>query len=154
MPVKDTVRSTAIHPNPDIVGRFVMYKSILVPIDGSELSDAAIREAAKLAKAPGSKLVLFYAVPQYQLPPLAIEEEPKRVLAYAAQNFNLAGLNVEQQFTVSNSPYKSIIEAAKVFQCELIVMASHGRHGVSGVLLGSETQKVLTHSSIPVLVVR
>ena len=61
---------------------------------------------------------------------------------------------MEQQFTVSNSPYEAIIEAAKKFECDLIVMASHGRRGVSGVLLGSETQKVLTHSKIPVLVVR
>ena len=97
--------------------------------------------------------MLFYAVPQYQWPPEAIEGEAKQVLAYAATSSNLAGVAVEQQFTVSNSPCEAIIEAAKAFRCELIVM-SHGRRGISGALLGSETQKVLAHSRIPVLVVR
>ena len=148
-----------------------MYKSILVPTDGSAFSDAAIQEAAKLAKELGSKVVLFYAAPHH-LPPLtegfsapgrpkeieeahkAIEREGKTMLASAASNVKLAGVAVEQQCTVSNSPYEAIIEAAKKFQCELIIMGSHGRRGLSGVLLGSETQKVLTHSTIPVLVVR
>ena len=148
-----------------------MFKNILVPTDGSEFSDAAIEEAAKLAKALGAKLVLFNAAPQH-LPPLtegfsapgrpketeavhrAAEAEAKKLLASAANNFNLSGLTVEQQFTLSNSPYEAIIEAAKKFECELIVMASHGRRGLEGLLLGSETQKVLTHSRVPVLVVR
>ena len=149
-----------------------MYKSILVPTDGSELSDAAIKEAAKLAKELGAKLVLFHAAPHYRLPPISeglstptwpdvrqtaikeTEAEAKRLLASAARNVNLAGLSVDQQLAVSDSPYEAIIEAANEFQCELIIMASHGRRGLSGILLGSETQKVLTHSSIPVLVVR
>ena len=131
-----------------------MYKRILVPTDGSELDDAAIKEAATLARESGAKLVLFYAVPRYQWPPETLEGEAKQVLAYAATSSNLAGVPVEQQFTVSNSPCEAIIEAAKAFRCELIIMASHGRRGVSGVLLGSETQKVLAHSRIPVLVVR
>jgi len=150
-----------------------MYESILVPTDGSALSDAAIREAAKLAKELGSKLVLFYAVPYYYypLPPLtkfappdspkndeqakkAMEDDAKQVLAYAAEISTLAGLNVEQKFAVNNSPYAAILDAVEKFRCELIVMASHGRRGLSSVLLGSETQKVLTHSTVPVLVVR
>jgi nucleotide-binding universal stress UspA family protein len=149
-----------------------MYKRILVSTDGSELSDAAIKEAAKLAKESGAKLVLFHAAPHYHLSPLsegfsapgrtdertlaseAMEAEAERILASAAKNVNLAGVALEQQFTVSNLPYEAIIEAAKKFQCELIVMASHGRRGLAGVLLGSETQKVLTHATIPVLVVR
>ena len=151
-----------------------MYKRILLPIDGSQISNAAIKEAVKLTKELGSKLVLFYAVPDYyyQSPPRregflvpnrpkndeqarkAMETEAKKMLAPAVRNVNVAGVAVEQQFTRSNSPYEAIIEAAKKFKCELIVMASHGQRGVSGVLLGSETQKVLTHSTIPVLVVR
>jgi nucleotide-binding universal stress UspA family protein len=149
-----------------------MYKSILVPTDGSEFSDAAIKEAARLAKELGSRLVLFYAVPRYPLPPLteglsaagrvkekeqaqrAMEAEGQAILAAAAKNAMLAGLDVRQQCVVSNSPYEAIIEAAINSECELIVMASHGRRGLSGVLLGSETQKVLTHSKVPVLVVR
>ena len=149
-----------------------MYNSILVPTDGSEFSDAAVREAAKLAEVLGSKLVLFYAVPYYYYPlpaltdapyrpgemdqertPKAMEAEAEEVLASAARHVNLA-VTVERQYAVSNSPYEAIIEAAKKFQCELIVMGSHGRSGLSGVLLGSETRKVLTHSTIPVLVVR
>jgi nucleotide-binding universal stress UspA family protein len=149
-----------------------MYKSILVPTDGSEFSDRSIEEAAKLAKELSSKLMLFYAVPHYHLPPLTeglaihassqeketakekMEAEAKAILASAAKNANLTGVTVELQFTMSNSPYEAIIEAAKKFQCELIIMGSHGRSGISGVLLGSVTQKVLTHSTIPVLVVR
>ena len=149
-----------------------MYKSILVPTDGSEFSGVAIEEAAKLAKELGSQLVLFYAPPHYRLSPLSegvsapgraderkvaiqeMEAEAERILASAAKNVNLAGLTVQREFKVSDSPYEAIIEAAKKLQCELIVMASHGRRGLSGVLLGSETQKVLTHSTIPVLVVR
>ena len=148
-----------------------MYSSILVPTDGSEFSDKAVKEAAKLAKELGSKLVLFHAV-SMQLPPLTEgfaapnrpkereaakaerEAEAKQILAYAAASVKVPGVTVEQQFVVSNSPYEAIINAAKKFGCELIIMASHGRRGISGVLLGSETQKVLTHSTIPVLVVR
>ena len=149
-----------------------MYSSILVSTDGSEFSDKAVREAAKLAKELGSKLVLFYAVPHYETSHLAegmpaphftkdneeaqraMEAEAKQILAHSAKNVTVAGVAVEQQFTVNHSPYEAIIEAAKKFKCELIVMASHGRRGLSGVVLGSETQKVLTHSTIPVLVVR
>ena len=149
-----------------------MYKSILVPTDGSEFSGVAIEEAAKLAKELGSQLVLFYAAPHYHLSHLSegvsapgraderkiaikeMETETEKILSSAAKNVNLAGLTVRREFKVSDSPYEAIIEAAKKLQCELIVMASHGRRGLSGVLLGSETQKVLTHSTIPVLVVR
>lgn len=149
-----------------------MYSNILVSTDGSEFADKAVREAATLAKELGSRLVLFYAVPHYEMPHLAdgmsapnypkdkeeaqrvMEAEAKRILAHSARNVTVAGVAVEQQFTVNHSPYEAIIEAAKKFKCELIVMASHGRRGLSGVVLGSETQKVLTHSTIPVLVVR
>ena len=148
-----------------------MYKSILVPTDGSEFSDMAVKEAANLAKELGSELVLFYGAP-YHLPPLtegvsaadrprdeeqakvASEAEAKQILASAASKVKIAGVTVRQHFTLSNSPYEAIIEAAKAFECELIIMASHGRRGLSGMLLGSETQKVLAHSKIPVLVVR
>ena len=149
-----------------------MYSSILVPTDGSEFSEKAIREAARLAQLLGSKLVLFYAAPHYHLPLLAegvsapgrpkekerakreMEDEAQAMLAAAARSAKLADGKLEQQFVISNSPYEAIIKAAKKLKCDLIVMASHGRRGLSGVILGSETQKVLTHSKIPVLVVR
>jgi len=117
----------------------------------------------------GSKLVLFYAAPQSRWSALregAPEPEPsgsaaedigsvaEKILASAARKANLAGLPVEKHYTVSTSPYKSIVEAAKNFQCELIIRASRARRGFSGVLLGSETQKVLSHSKVPVIVVQ
>ena len=149
-----------------------MYSSILVSIDGSAFSDKAVSEAAQLAKKLGSKLVLFYATTHYETPHLAegmpaphyVEEKEKakavmeagakQLLANSARSVVVQGLTVEQQFSVSSSPYEAIIEAAKKFDCELIVMASHGRRGISGLVLGSETQKVLTHSKLPVLVIR
>ena len=76
------------------------------------------------------------------------------MLASAAKKANLANGKLERYFVVSNSPYAAILDAARKFKCELIVMASHGRHGLSGVVLGSETNKVLIYSKIPVLVVR
>ena len=148
------------------------HKNILAPTDGSAFSDKAVKEAAELAKELGSKLVVFYAVPQYQLPPLteglstatsrqekeraqkALEAHAQAVLASAAQKAKLPNGTLDRHFVVSNCPYAAILDAAKKFKCDLIVMASHGIRGVSGLLLGSETQKVLIHSKIPVLVVR
>ncbi len=149
-----------------------MYKTILAPTDGSEFSDAALREAGALAKTLGAKVILFHAIPHYHAAPLTeglsaagyfqeiehAQEEQKaegeQILTSAARNVNLVGVEVERDSAVSNSPYEAIIEAANRYSCDLIVMASHGRRGLSGLLLGSETQKVLTHSRIPVLVVR
>ena len=143
-----------------------------MPTDGSEFTDAAIDEAAKLAKELGSKLVLFYAAPHYDSPPVSeglsapnwlkdrdsakkeMEAHAQAVLASGAIKAKLPNGTLDRHFVVSNSPYAAILDAATRFKCELIVMASHGRRGVSGVLLGSETQKVLTYSKIPVLVVR
>ena len=154
-----------------------MYERILVPTDGSPFSNGAIREAARLGSRLGSTLVLFYAVPfyavpQYQLAPLmddlpAVEaaadrqmlhrhaEEQARSVLDAAQGLaDLPQDSVERYFVMSNSPYEAIIAAAQEMRCDLIVMASHGRRGLAGLLLGSETQKVLAHSRLPVLVVR
>ena len=118
-----------------------MYSRILVPTDGSEFSDKAAKEAAKLAKELGSKLILFHAVPPYQLPPLTEgfsapnrlaqkeegkeerEAEAKQILAYAARNVNPAEVTAEQQFMVSNSPYDAIIKAAKKYLTENYALA-------------------------------
>src|ERR1035437_1444624 len=149
-----------------------MYKNILVATDGTKFSSAAIAEAANLAKTLGSKLVLFYAAPHLHLPALSeglsapartderdtsikdMDAEAEKVLASAATSVNLEGVTVERQFTVGGSPYEEIIQAAKVFKCDLIIMGSHGRSGMSAVLLGSVTHKVLIHTTIPVMVVR
>jgi len=131
-----------------------------------------VKEAAQLAKQLGSKLVLFYAAPPYETPYLAegmtvpnytedkekaqsaMEAEAKRILAESAKTIVTQGVTVDQCFMASSSPYEAIIDAAEKFKCDLIVMASHGRRGISGLVLGSETQKVLTHSKLPVLVIR
>lgn len=145
-----------------------MYKHILVPTDGSKLSDRAVKEAVALASTLNAKVTLLHVSP-VQIWPIYAESavmmaeysggdfraEAKReagiLLAKAAKR---AGGGVETQHVLSDLPYDAIAKAAAKGKCDLIVMASHGRRGVSGFLLGSETQKVLTHSKVPVLVVR
>ena len=147
-----------------------MYKHILVPTDGSKLSDKAVREATSLAKTCGAKLSLFYCAPGYPtpmyaegaliayLPPAKFKKDAEahagRVLDAAKKRATSAGVTVATTFVTSDSPWQAIIRAAAKAKCDLVVMASHGRRGLSGVLLGSETHKVLTHSRLPVLVVR
>jgi nucleotide-binding universal stress UspA family protein len=149
-----------------------MYKTILVPTDGSELFRSAISEAAKLAKELRANLVLFYTAPHYHLSPVTeggsalgrsderaeaiqkSEAEAKKVLAAAASNPDLVGLNVQQHFAVSDSPYETILEAAQKFNANLIVMGSRRPGGLTGALLGSQTQKVLARANVPVLVIR
>ncbi len=140
-----------------------MYRTILVPTDGTELSARAIAHAGGLAKAVSAKVVLFHAAHFYQTPALyggtdrpeeEAEADARKLLDAAANNASLAGVAVDKQFVISDFPSEAVIEAAAKSNCDLIVMASHGRRGMSAVLLGSETQKVLTHSKVPVLVVR
>lgn len=148
-----------------------MYRHILVTTDGYKLSDKAVVAAIALAKALGAKLTVFHATGDFPITPfpeyamLAEQFTPqtwkddeekrarsilKRVLAKAQK----AGVACDGKFTTAAHPYEAILQAAKKFRCDLIVMASHGRHGIQGVLLGSETNKVLTHGRLPVLVVR
>jgi nucleotide-binding universal stress UspA family protein len=147
-----------------------MYKHILVSTDGSEISDKAILGAVKLAKALGAKLTGFFATEDYPVSPLAdyvpgsmaspeefrIAQEAlaKKYLGILAREAKAAGVSHAVEFGPSFSPYKAIIHAAEKNGCDLIVMASHGRRGMSGLVLGSETNKVLTHSKVPVLVYR
>lgn len=148
-----------------------MYKNVLVPIDGSRLSDKAAKEAIGLARAVGAKLTLFHCVADFPAPVYAESailasqvtagqyrkeavKHAEKVLAKAARKFEGAGVKIDTMCAVSDLPYEAIVAAATKRKCDLIVMASHGRRGLSGFLLGSETQKVLTHSKVPVLVVR
>lgn len=146
-----------------------MYRNILVPTDGSRLSDKAIKEAAMLAKAGGAKLVLFHSVPPYQTPVfvegMALPNLPKQKAARASANkarrvLEAAGKKVQGgvpvsgEWAISVSPHEAIVAAARKRKCDLIVMASHGRSGLSRLLLGSETQAVLSRANVPVLVVR
>ena len=145
-----------------------MYKHILVPTDGSELSNRAIEYAAALAKAVNAKLTVFtvttpfygYAV-EPELAVIGIEDYQKNMAKLAARHLDVAKdiaaaakVPCEAVHIEHPQPYQAIIDAAKERGCDLIVMASHGRRGLGAIVLGSETVKVLTHSTIPVLVVR
>ncbi len=147
-----------------------MFKHILVPTDGSDLSKDTVNRAVAFAREAGARITFFFAKPDY---PVAFygegalidpttpekffemaEAQAKMILSAATHQANEAGVNCATVSTVSDIPYMAIIEAATKAGCDLIFMASHGRRGFSGLLLGSETQKVLTHSKIPVLVYR
>lgn len=147
-----------------------MFKHLLVPTDGSPLSLAALTRAISFAKDAGARITVFYAEPT---PPAAYDgvggissahltQDLQERLDGAAQDILGAakvlvagsGVPVNTLLLVGDQPYKLIIRAAETQGCDLIFMASHGRRGVSALLLGSETNKVLTHSHIPVLVHR
>jgi nucleotide-binding universal stress UspA family protein len=145
-----------------------MYKRILLPTDGTEFCERAIRHGVELAKLVGASVVgvtvtqpLHSAVPRSFIPKnLAgvIHSETVKLadekLATVRKAGEAAGVPVELVRQSNDHPWEGIVQTAKEKQCDLIVMASHGRRGLSAVVLGSETQKVLTHSTIPVLVVR
>lgn len=148
-----------------------MYRSILVATDGSEYSARAVKQAALLAKMSGAKLLLFHAAPNTRMPGYVEgagtelvrevneiannnrDAEAKGVLSDAHTALGFPDISIEELFVVNDSPYQAILETARYRDCDLIVMAPHGHHGIAGILLGSETQKVLTHSKVPVLVV-
>jgi nucleotide-binding universal stress UspA family protein len=145
-----------------------MYKHILIPTDGSELSGKAIAHGIELAKALNAKVtVLTVAAPFYiftferKVITDTLDEYKKRIAVLTRKYLDVAKdaamaaavacdtIHVEHEF-----PWEAIIETARKRNCDAIVMASHGRRGFSAILLGSETVKVLTHSTIPVVVVR
>ncbi|KAB2969114.1 universal stress protein [Zoogloea sp.] len=147
-----------------------MFKNILVPTDGSELSESTVARAISFAKDAGARVTFFYAQPDFPMPiygegalidpttpeqfSRAAQAEAERILSKAKEAAALAEVASSSDTVISEVPYEAIIESAERNGCDLIFMASHGRRGLSGFLLGSETQKVLTHSKIPVLVYR
>jgi len=148
-----------------------MYAHIMLPLDGSELSLKAVHEGIALAKALHSKLTFITVVSPYHsgisVPFTSAivhdiekshDEEAKKATqklhADMAARAKSAGVQCESLVAFGESPYEQIIKNAQASKCDLILMASHGRRGLDGLLLGSETVKVLTHSKIPVLVVR
>jgi nucleotide-binding universal stress UspA family protein len=147
-----------------------VFKNILVPTDGSPLSLRAAKAAIRFAAANGARVTAFYATPIYHpdlsgdfFPPnfMSLAEFSKHVKAkadkYLGQLKRLADAANVPCVTVqisSDSPYEAIIKAAKANKCDLMFMASHGRRGFAGVLIGSETNKVLTHCKLPLLVYR
>lgn len=147
-----------------------MFRHLLVPTDGSPLSNTAAKSAVALAKDLGARVTGFFATPEYQ-PRVVGEYVPRDFVgpqAYAEQMQKLAekhlraierharaaGVPFAADQATDDYPFEAIIKAAKRNKCDLIYMASHGRRGLTAVVLGSETNKVLTHSTIPVLVHR
>jgi len=147
-----------------------MFKHILVPTDGSDLSTDTAKRAIEFAREANAKVTFFFAKPDY---PVAFygegalidpttpekfaemaDQQSGEILAACEALAKAAGVVSATASSVSDVPYEAIIAAAEQTGADLIFMASHGRRGISGLLLGSETQKVLTHSKIPVLVYR
>ena len=145
-----------------------MFKHILLPTDGSPLSEAAVLKAIQFAKTINARVTGFCVVTALRYVGWDAEigtefKEQAEAAVQAAVTQNLlaieaaakeAGVPCDTAWERGDQPYEAIIEAAQTRGCDLIIMASHGRAGVRALLLGSETQKVLTHSKIPVLVYR
>ena len=146
-----------------------MYQKILIPTDGSDLCWKAAQEGIRFAKANDAKVVAFHAIPttSYMLFPESgpsdsiidrfEKEADQRANLFVAKiidHAQTAGIRAEAVCHKTDYVWKGIIETATAHSCDLIFMAYHGRRGLANLLLGSETMKVLTHSSIAVLVYR
>ena len=149
-----------------------MFKHILLPTDGSEFSDKAVTVAIEVAKALGAKITALHVVGAYHpvlpdegviVPEITVlkkrfEEEQaaraKKILGDVKEAAQRAGVACDLVVATGDVPYEMIIDQATKSNCDVIIMASHGRRGLRGILLGSETQKVLIHGKIPVLVCR
>ena len=145
-----------------------MYNHILIPTDGSELSKMAIYEGVALAKALGARVTVVTVTTPFHVftaNPRMVTDTPEQ---YKEQMADVAGQYLEVAKNIGKAagvtcdlvhveheqPYQAIIDTAQNCGCDVIHMTSHGRHGISAILLGSETLKVLTHSAIPVIVCR
>lgn len=147
-----------------------MFKHILVPTDGSDFSNKAVATAARLAQSLRAKLLLLHVRSPLESPHHVeggalsnlggkvvmqeIEDEERKLLDAALAIAAADGMKAETAFVAGYSTYDAIIRIAREQDCDLIVMASHGRRGISAFLPGGEMQKVLTHTTIPVLIVR
>ncbi|WP_454766311.1 universal stress protein [Cupriavidus campinensis] len=145
-----------------------MFKHFLLAVDGSALSEAAFRKALVLARGMNAHATAVRVSPNYHVLAYQVElltdtreeyvkaawEEATRYLGDISKEAGAAGVPCDTAYAVNDHPYEAIIKTAEDKGCDLIVMASHGRRGVQGLLIGSETLKVLTHSKIPVLVYR
>ncbi len=145
-----------------------MYKHILIPTDGSELSDKAVREGIDLAQSVKARVTVFTASPPFNtfaaeaslgndsraMYTAGAEERAAARLRTGLEYAHAKGVPARTQHVFAERPYEAIIAAAAKEGCDLVCMASHGRKGIAGLLVGSETSKVLTHSNIPVLVCR
>ncbi len=147
-----------------------MFKHLLVPTDGSPMSVETTDKAITFARETGARISFLYVKPEF---PIALygegalvdpstpqqfaelaEQQSNTILSACAEKAKSAGVNCACSSQTNGSIYSAIVSAAKDVGADLIFMASHGRRGISSLLLGSETHKVLTHSAIPVLVFR
>jgi len=145
-----------------------MFKHVLIPTDGSPLSERAVLKGIELAAEQGARVTGIHVSPQFHIltyRPDMLEEtrdtyagdseaHAKLYLDFISRTAAESKVPCETVRQISDEPFKAIIDTARQQGCDLIVMASHGRRGISGVLIGSETNRVLTHSGIPVLVWR
>ncbi len=147
-----------------------MFKHILVPTDGSQLCQQSAHSAIAFAKEAGARVCAFYAKPEYPvtyygegalIDPTTPEQFAELADAQARENLSFierlcadAGVPCSTVTVTSDVPYEAIVDTATERGCDLIFMASHARRGLASLLLGSETDKVLTHTKIPVLVYR
>ena len=147
-----------------------MFKRILLPTDGSDLSKKAVKKGLEFAKSINATVVGFFSPEDYRalmyseyVPPSLISQDEfeanakkaaQKQLAFIEKAAAAAGVAYEGFYASSITPWEAIVDAARKKKCDAIFMASHGRTGLAGIVLGSQTHKVLTHSKIPVLVYR
>jgi nucleotide-binding universal stress UspA family protein/hemerythrin-like domain-containing protein len=143
-----------------------MYRHLLVPLDDSQLAVEIVNQAVRLAKTLGAKVTFFHAQADYGassigalervMSPEAFNEhlagEARAILAKAEVVARVAGVPHESAIMTSDRPHEAILHVAEARGCDLIFIASHGRRGIKGLVLGSQTQKVLQQTTIPVLV--
>ena len=149
-----------------------MYKHILVPTDGSSLAAKGIREGVRLAKALGARVSGVYVAPPF-IPPMygegvvyypspfsvgdykkLTQKNAKKALGTIERTARAAGVRCRTRLVTDPQPWRGILRAARAERCDAIVMGSHGHGAVAGLILGSETNRVLAHSKLPVLVAR
>lgn len=149
-----------------------MFKHIAIPTDGSKLADKGVKAGVKLAQALGARVTGVYVIPPYQpmvygeaaayfIPGMSPEDykqqclkEAKKALAAVEIEAQTAGVPCETRVVTAPQPSAGILRAARAAKCDAIAMSSHGRGAVGGLLLGSETNRVLAQSKLPVLVTR
>lgn len=147
-----------------------MYKHILLPTDGSALSEKANVHAIGLAQALNARLTVFHASPEYPTPVVAegivlepislaeyearAREQAQNILEPVKRRAEAAGVRCDTLHKIAPIPWEAILDAARTVGADVIAMASHGRRGFAALILGSETQRVLMHADRPVIVVR
>jgi nucleotide-binding universal stress UspA family protein len=148
-----------------------MFKHILIPTDGSRLAAKGIKAGVRLAQAVGARVTGVFVAPPY-MPAMygeagltvtglarrdyeaLLERQARKSLAAVEIEADVAGVACRVESLTGLQPWRGILQVARTRKCDLVVMASHGRGGLGGLILGSETARVLSHSKIPVLVTR